>query len=92
MAVAPRLAGRIPSFELTGCSREFVEAFPARRLPVGADLKRHNLPLTAKNAQAAALRTRRRKSGESLADLVPGGRRERRRIRHGRRFAPKVPR
>ncbi len=71
MAVAPRLVGRIPGFELAGYSREFVEAFSARRLAIEVDLKRRNLPLTAKNAQAAALRTRRRKSEESLADLVP---------------------
>ncbi len=71
MAVAPRLVGRIPGFELAGYSREFVEAFSARRLAIEADLKRKNLPLTAKNAQAAALRTRRRKTEESLADLVP---------------------
>ena len=71
MAVAPRLVGRIPGFELAGYSREFVEAFSARRLAIEADLKRRNLPLTARNAQAAALRTRRRKSEESLADLVP---------------------
>ena len=71
MAVAPRLVGRIPGFELAGYSREFVEAFSARRLAIEADLKRNNLPYTAKNAQMAALRTRRRKSEESLADLVP---------------------
>ena len=71
MAVAPRLVGRIPGFELAGYSRDFVEAFSARRLAIEADLKRNNLPYTAKNAQAAALRTRRRKSEESLADLVP---------------------
>ncbi len=71
MAVAPRLVGRIPGFELAGYSRAFVEAFSARRLAIEADLKRNKLPLTAKNAQAAALRTRRRKSEESLADLVP---------------------
>ena len=71
MAVAPRLVGRVPGFELAGYSREFVEAFSARRLAIEADLKRRNLPLTARNAQAAALRTRRRKSEESLAELVP---------------------
>ena len=71
MAVAPRLVGRIPGFELAGYSRDFVEAFSARRLAIEADLKRRKLPYTAKNAQAAALRTRRRKSEESLADLVP---------------------
>ncbi len=71
MAVAPRLVGRIPGFELAGYSRDFVEAFSARRLAIVANLKRNNLPYTAKNAQAAALRTRRRKSEESLADLVP---------------------
>ncbi len=71
MAVAPRLVGRIPGFELAGYPREFVEAFSARRLAIEADLKRRNLSLTARNAQAAALRTRRRKTEESLADLVP---------------------
>ena len=71
MAVAPRLVGRIPGFELAGYSRDFVEAFSARRLAIVANLKRNKLPYTAKNAQAAALRTRRRKSEESLADLVP---------------------
>ena len=71
MAVAPRLVGRIPGFELAGYSRDFVEAFSARRLAIVANLKRNKLPYTAKNAQAAALRTRRRKTEESLAELVP---------------------
>ena len=80
MAVAPRLVGRIPGFELAGYSRAFVEAFSGRRLEIEAELKRGNLPYTAKNTQKAALRTRKPKRDKSVADLVPAWRARARRL------------
>ena len=80
MAVAPRLVGRIPGFELAGYSRAFVEAFSGRRLEIEAELKRRNLPYTAKNTQKAALRTRKPKRDKSVADLVPAWRARARRL------------
>ena len=74
MAIAPRLVGRIPGFELAGYSRTFVEAFSGRRLEIEAYMERNDLPYTAKNTQTAALHTRKRKRDGILADLVPAWR------------------
>ncbi|MYE60401.1 MAG: relaxase domain-containing protein [Alphaproteobacteria bacterium] len=91
MAVAPRLVGRVPGFELAGYSRAFVEAFSGRRLEIEADLERRNLPLTAANAQQAALRTRRPKRDRGLAELVPAWRARARRLGLAREKAVLAP-
>ena len=80
MAIAPRLVGRIPGFELAGYSRAFVEAFSGRSAEIEAYLERHDLPRTAKNTQKAALRTRKPKRDKSVADLVPAWRARARRL------------
>ena len=91
MAVAPRLVGRVPGFELAGYSRAFVEAFSGRRLEIEADLERRNLPLTAANAQQAALRTRKPKRDRGLTDLVPAWRARARRLGLAREKAVLAP-
>ena len=91
MAVVPRLVGRVPGFELAGYSRAFVEAFSGRRLEIEADLERRNLPLTAANTQAAALRTRKPKRDRGLADLVPAWRARARRLGLAREKAVLAP-
>ena len=80
MAIAPRLVGRIPGFELAGYSRAFVEAFSGRSAEIEAYLERQDLPRTAKNTQKAALRTRKPKRDKSVADLVPAWRARARRL------------
>ena len=91
MAVVPRLVGRVPGFELAGYSRAFVEAFSGRRLEIEAELKRLDLPYTAANTQAAALRTRKAKREGSLAALVPAWRARARRLGLARERAVLAP-
>ena len=71
MAVAPRMVGPVPGFELAGYERSFIDAFSGRRRAILEYLEQKELPYTAENTQKAALRTRRRKEDRTLADLVP---------------------
>ena len=71
MAVAPRMVGPVPGFELAGYERSFIDAFSGRRRAILEYLEQKELPYTAENTQMAALRTRRRKEDRTLADLVP---------------------
>ena len=71
MAVAPRMVGPVPGFELAGYERSFIDAFSGRRRAILEYLKQKELPYTAENTQKAALHTRRRKEDRTLADLVP---------------------
>ena len=71
MAVAPRMVGPVPGFELAGYERSFIDAFSGRRRAILEDLKQKEQPYTAENTQMAALHTRRRKEDRTLADLVP---------------------
>ena len=71
MAVAPRMVGPVPGFELAGYERSFIDAFSGRRRAILEYLEQKELPYTADNTQKAALRTRRRKEDRTLADLVP---------------------
>ena len=70
-AVAPRLIGRVPGFELAGYGQDFLDAFSGRRREILRFLKERNLPYTAAATQMAALHTRRRKTEAGLAELVP---------------------
>ena len=71
MAVAPRMVGPVPGFELAGYERSFIDAFSGRRRAILEYLEQKELSYTAENTQMAALRTRRRKEDRTLADLVP---------------------
>ena len=71
MAVAPRMVGPVPGFELAGYERTFLDAFSGRRRAILEYLEQREQPYTAENTQKAALRTRRRKEDRTLADLVP---------------------
>ena len=71
MAVAPRMVGPVPGFELAGYERSFIDAFSGRRRAILEYMEQKELPYTAENTQKAALRTRRRKEDRTLADLVP---------------------
>ena len=71
MAVAPRMVGPVPGFELAGYERSFIDAFSGRRRAILEYLEQKELPYTAENTQMAALHTRRRKEDRTLADLVP---------------------
>ncbi len=71
MAVAPRMVGPVPGFELAGYERSFIDAFSGRRQAILEYLEQKELPYTAENTQKAALHTRRRKEDRTLADLVP---------------------
>ena len=71
MAVAPRMIGPVPGFELAGYERSFIDAFSGRRRAILEHLERLGLPYTPELAQMAALHTRRRKQDRSLAELVP---------------------
>ena len=71
MAVAPRMVGPVPGFELAGYERSFIDAFSGRRRAILEDLEQKEQPYTAENTQKAALRTRRHKEDRTLADLVP---------------------
>ena len=71
MAVAPRMVGPVPGFELAGYERSFIDAFSGRRRAILEYLEQKELPYTAENTQKAALRTRRRKEDRTLVDLVP---------------------
>ena len=71
MAVAPRMVGPVPGFELAGYERTFLDAFSGRRRAILEDLEQKEQPYTAENTQKAALRTRQRKEDRTLADLVP---------------------
>ena len=73
-AVAPKLIGRVPGFELAGYSQDFLDAFSGRRREILRFLKERNLPYTAAATQMAALHTRRRKTEAGLAELVPAWR------------------
>ena len=70
-AVAPRLIGRVPGFELAGYGQDFLDAFSGRRREILRFLEERNLPYTAATTQMAALHTRRRKTEAGLAELVP---------------------
>ena len=71
MAVAPRMVGPVPGFELAGYEHSFIDAFSGRRRAILEYLEQKELPYTAENTQMAALHTRRRKEDRTLADLVP---------------------
>ena len=73
-AVAPRLIGRVPGFELAGYGQDFLDAFSGRRREILRFLEERNLPYTAAATQMAALHTRRRKTEAGLAELVPAWR------------------
>ena len=73
-AVAPRLIGRVPGFELAGYGQDFLDAFSGRRREILQFLKERNLPYTAATTQMAALHTRRRKTEAGLAELAPAWR------------------
>ena len=70
-AVAPRLIGRVPGFELAGYGQDFLDAFSGRRREILRFLKERNLPYTAATTQMAALHTRRRKTEAGLDELAP---------------------
>ena len=70
-AVAPKLIGRVPGFELAGYGQDFLDAYSGRRREILRFLKERNLPYTAAATQMAALHTRRRKTEAGLAELVP---------------------
>ena len=73
-AVAPKLIGRVPGFELAGYGQDFLDAFSGRRREILRFLDERNLPYTAAATQMAALHTRRRKTEAGLAELVPAWR------------------
>ncbi len=73
-AVAPRLIGRVPGFELAGYGQDFLDAFSGRRREIVRFLKERNLPYTSATTQMAALHTRRRKTEAGLDELVPAWR------------------
>ena len=73
-AVAPRLIGRVPGFELAGYGQDFLDAFSGRRREILRFLDERNLPYTAATTQMAALHTRRRKTEAGLAELAPAWR------------------
>ena len=73
-AVAPRLIGRVPGFELAGYGQDFLDAFSGRRREILRFLDERNLPYTAAATQMAALHTRRRKTEAGLAELAPAWR------------------
>ena len=73
-AVAPKLIGRVPGFELAGYGQDFLDAFSGRRREILRFLNERNLPYTAATTQMAALHTRRRKTEACLAELVPAWR------------------
>ena len=54
-AVAPRLIGRVPGFELAGYGQDFLDAFSGRRREILRFLDERNLPYTAATTQMAAL-------------------------------------
>ena len=91
MAVAPRLVGRVPGFELAGYDRSFLEAFSGRRREILARLETLGLPYTPELAQMAALHTRRRKKDIGLAQLVPQWREKARALGLVREQAALVP-
>ena len=64
-AVAPRLIGRVPGFELAGYGQDFLDEFSGRRREILRFLDERNIPYTA------ALHTRRRKTEAGLAELAP---------------------
>ena len=71
MAVAPRMVGPVPGFELAGYERSFLDAFSGRRRAILEHLDRLGQSYTPERAQMAALHTRRRKQDIGLAELVP---------------------
>ena len=71
MAVTSTMVGNVPGFELAGYDKSFLDAFSGRRAEILAYLKEHDLPYNARNAQMAALRTRRAKQEIGLSQLVP---------------------
>ena len=71
MAVTPTLIGRVPGFELAGYEKSFLDAFSGRRADILAFLEKEGLTYNARNAQMAALRTRRAKQEIGLSQLVP---------------------
>ncbi len=71
MAVTPTLIGNVPGFELAGYEKSFLDAFSGRRAEILAYLEEHDLPYNARNAEMAALRTRRAKKEVGLSALVP---------------------
>ena len=73
-AVAPKLIGRVPGFELAGYGQEYLDAFSGRRREILRYLEDRNLPYTAAAAQMAALGTRRQKTEAGLDELVPAWR------------------
>ena len=63
-ATLPRHDARNGAFEITGVSREAVEAFSTRLAQIDAYLKEHRLESTPRTRELAALATRDRKSPE----------------------------
>ena len=68
--LVPTTVGGLPSFEIAGWSREWLEAFSTRRRDILRHMADEGLEYTTANAQAAALATRGRKAEPVRGELV----------------------
>ncbi len=68
--LTPTTVGGLPSFEISGWSREWLEAFSTRRQDILRHMESEGREYTTANAQAAALVTRGRKAEPVKGELV----------------------
>ena len=68
--LTPTTVGGLPSFEIAGWSREWLEAFSTRRRDILRHMADEGLEYTTANAQAAALATRGRKAEPVRGELA----------------------
>ncbi|MYG52277.1 MAG: relaxase domain-containing protein, partial [Rhodospirillaceae bacterium] len=68
--LVPTTVGGLPSFEIAGWSREWLEAFSTRRQDILKHMESEGLEYTTANAQAATLATRGKKVEPVKGELV----------------------
>ena len=68
--LVPTTVGGLPSFEIAGWSREWLDAFSTRRQDILKHMEDAGLEYTTANAQAATLATRGRKAEPVKGELV----------------------